>query len=87
LRTAAGVPGFIGFAVGRTTFWDAMLDYRARRLSRDEAVGKIAVFYRERVDLFEQDAQALGLPTPHRDPRLSLRQPLRGVGTAPPRSS
>ena len=24
LRTAAGVPRFIGFAVGRTTFWDPL---------------------------------------------------------------
>ena len=26
LTTAAGVPGFIGFAVGRTTFWDPLID-------------------------------------------------------------
>ena len=26
LRTAAGVPGFIGFAVGRTTFWNPLVD-------------------------------------------------------------
>ena len=31
LRTAAGVPGFIGFAVGRTTFWDPLVDWRAGR--------------------------------------------------------
>ena len=31
LTTAAGVPGFIGFAVGRTTFWDPLVDYRAEQ--------------------------------------------------------
>ena len=30
LATAAAVPGFIGFAVGRTTFWDALTDWRGR---------------------------------------------------------
>jgi myo-inositol catabolism protein IolC len=54
LRTAAGVPGFIGLAVGRTTFWDALVDYRADRLARDGAVARIAASYREWVDLFEK---------------------------------
>ena len=40
LTTAAGVPGFIGFAVGRTTFWDPLVDYRAGRLTREEAVAR-----------------------------------------------
>ena len=31
LLVAAGAPGFIGFAVGRTTFWDPLADYRRRR--------------------------------------------------------
>ena len=38
LETAASVPGFIGFAVGRTTFWDAVADYEARRVTRQDAV-------------------------------------------------
>jgi len=53
LRTAAKVPGFIGFAVGRTTFWNPLVDYRAHRITRDEAVARIAASYREWVDLFE----------------------------------
>ena len=32
LATAASVPGFIGFAVGRTTFWDPLVDWRANRI-------------------------------------------------------
>jgi 5-dehydro-2-deoxygluconokinase len=54
LTTAAAVPGFIGFAVGRTTFWDALVDYRAKKIGRDAAVARIAASYRSWVDLFEK---------------------------------
>jgi 5-dehydro-2-deoxygluconokinase len=54
LTTAAAVPGFIGFAVGRTTFWNSLVDFRANKISRDTAVGKIAASYREWVNLFEK---------------------------------
>jgi myo-inositol catabolism protein IolC len=53
LRTAAGVPGFICFAVGRTTFWNPLVEYRADRMTREDAVAQIAASYREWVDLFE----------------------------------
>ena len=42
LATAAGVPGFIGFAVGRTTFWDALVGWQAQTKTRAEAVEQIA---------------------------------------------
>src|SRR5262249_45136079 len=54
LATAAAVPGFIGFAVGRTTFWDPLVDYRANKIPRDAAVARIAASYRAWVDLFEK---------------------------------
>jgi myo-inositol catabolism protein IolC len=54
LTTAAAVPGFIGFAVGRTTFWDPLVDYRANKITRDTAVAQIAKSYRSWVDLFEK---------------------------------
>jgi 5-dehydro-2-deoxygluconokinase len=54
LTTAAGVPGFIGFAVGRTAFWDPLVDYRANRITRDAAVSRIAASYRGWVNLFEE---------------------------------
>jgi 5-dehydro-2-deoxygluconokinase len=54
LTTAAAVPGFIGFAVGRTTFWDSLVNYRAQKITRDVAVEQIAASYREWVDLFEK---------------------------------
>jgi 5-dehydro-2-deoxygluconokinase len=58
LQTAAHVPGFIGFAVGRTTFWDALVDYRARKITPQEAARRIAANYREWVDLFEKARKA-----------------------------
>lgn len=57
LSTAATVAGFIGFAVGRTTFWDPLVDLRGDKISRDAAVVEIARRYREWVDLFERPAR------------------------------
>jgi myo-inositol catabolism protein IolC len=54
LETAAAVPGFIGFAVGRTTFWDPIADYLADRSTREEAVSRIADRYREWAAIFER---------------------------------
>jgi myo-inositol catabolism protein IolC len=54
LTTAAHTPGFIGFAVGRTTFWDPLVDMRAKKMTRDAAVTEIARRYREWVDIFEK---------------------------------
>jgi myo-inositol catabolism protein IolC len=53
LSTAATVPGFIGFAVGRTSFWDPLVQWRAEQITRDAAVAQIASRYREFVDIFE----------------------------------
>jgi len=54
LTTAAHTPGFIGFAVGRTTFWDPLVDMRAKKITREAAVTEIARRYREWVDIFEK---------------------------------
>jgi 5-dehydro-2-deoxygluconokinase len=54
LTVAATVPGFIGFAVGRTTFWEALVDWRAGRITRDAAVDIIAHRYQEWADIFER---------------------------------
>jgi 5-dehydro-2-deoxygluconokinase len=53
LKTAAGVPGFIGFAVGRTSFWEPLVAWRAKKITREEAVNDILRRYREFVDIFE----------------------------------
>jgi 5-dehydro-2-deoxygluconokinase len=53
LATAASVPGFIGFAVGRTVFWQPLVDWRAKKITREQAVEQMAKRYREFVDIFE----------------------------------
>jgi 5-dehydro-2-deoxygluconokinase len=58
LLTASGVSGFIGFAVGRTSFWDALVDWRANKITREKAVDTIARRYRQFVDTFEDHARA-----------------------------
>jgi 5-dehydro-2-deoxygluconokinase len=55
LTTAASVPGFIGFAVGRTDFWQPLVDLRDQKISRQEAVNEMASRYREFVDAFESE--------------------------------
>jgi 5-dehydro-2-deoxygluconokinase len=56
LITAASVPGFIGFAVGRTDFWDPLVAWRDKKIDRQAAVDKIAGHYRQFVDDFEAAA-------------------------------
>jgi len=59
LTTASGVPGFIGFAVGRTTFWGPLVDWRAQKITRNGAVAEIARRYREFVEIFETHRDAV----------------------------
>jgi len=54
LAIAAKVPGFIGFAVGRTVFWDPLVAWRSKKATREQTVAAIAKRYREFVGLFEQ---------------------------------
>ena len=42
LRVAAAVPGFIGFAVGRTSFWEPLVAWRDGNIQRQQAVENIA---------------------------------------------
>jgi len=66
LETAASVPGFIGFAVGRTTFWDAVADYEAKKATRAEAVSRVARRYAEWAAIFER--AHLSTSRRHNDP-------------------
>jgi myo-inositol catabolism protein IolC len=52
LEVAASVRGFIGFAVGRTTFWDAIAGFEAGKLSRAEAATQVARRYAEWTAIF-----------------------------------
>ena len=53
LTTAAAVPGFIGFAVGRTSFWDPLVACRAQKITREQAVSDIHHRYSDWVNAFE----------------------------------
>jgi 5-dehydro-2-deoxygluconokinase len=53
LATAAAVKGFIGFAVGRTAFWEPLVDVRANKITREAAVAEIARRYEAFVSVFE----------------------------------
>ena len=59
LTVAAAVPGFIGFAVGRTSFWDPLVNWRANRITRKAAVEEIARRYKEFVEIFETRNQSV----------------------------
>jgi myo-inositol catabolism protein IolC len=45
LEAGAGVPGYAGFAIGRTIWWSALTDYIAGSASREEAAEQIAANY------------------------------------------
>jgi myo-inositol catabolism protein IolC len=52
LRVAASVSGFIGFAVGRTSFWDALVGLCDGTLAHEAAVAQIAERYAEWIRTF-----------------------------------
>jgi len=57
LSTAARVPGFIGFAVGRTTFWDALVGWRDGRTTAEAASAEVARRYTGWCKLFAGQAE------------------------------
>jgi myo-inositol catabolism protein IolC len=56
LEQAASVPGFVGFAVGRTLWWNELAAYVADELDRDAVARRIADNYRRMVDAYERCA-------------------------------
>jgi myo-inositol catabolism protein IolC len=58
LKTAAQVEGMIGFAVGRTVFWDAIAAHEKGTLGRAAAAEQIAANYRRWVNVFESGRTA-----------------------------
>jgi len=57
VRTAAAVPGYAGFAIGRTIWWEGVKGWKDGILGRSEAVGAIAAAYRHFVDVYEEAAR------------------------------
>jgi myo-inositol catabolism protein IolC len=58
LRQGAGVPGYIGFAIGRTLWWEGVQGFLNGTLTREQAADKIAANYLRAIDLFVQVAAA-----------------------------
>jgi 5-dehydro-2-deoxygluconokinase len=47
LKVGAKILGIIGFAVGRTIFWQPLLEHKTGKISRNEAIERIALNYTE----------------------------------------
>ena len=58
LQAAAPLPAYIGFAVGRTSFWDALSGLRDKKITREQAVADIAGRYHKWVTTFEEARKA-----------------------------
>ncbi len=52
LKVGAKIPGIIGFAVGRTIFWNPLADLKAGKISRQQAIEQIAQTYGEFTQLW-----------------------------------
>jgi myo-inositol catabolism protein IolC len=52
LSVAAPLPGYAGFAVGRTNWEAALQDFLAGRISRDDAIATIGGRYRTLIDVY-----------------------------------
>jgi len=53
LEAASGVDGFIGFAIGRSIWWDALKDFLADELDRPAAAAQIAENYLHFIGVYE----------------------------------
>jgi myo-inositol catabolism protein IolC len=58
LRVASPVEGFIGFAIGRSIWWDALKGFLAEELDREAAATKIADGYLHFVGVYEHQQVA-----------------------------
>jgi myo-inositol catabolism protein IolC len=72
LRQAAAVPGYAGFAVGRTIWQDALAEHLAGRLGRDAAIEQIAQRYRALIDVYAEAALQSWLSGSSRSPAARL---------------
>ena len=57
IEQAAPVPAFVGFAVGRTLWWNELVAYVADEITRDEAAARIAANYHRMVEVWRRCTQ------------------------------
>jgi myo-inositol catabolism protein IolC len=53
LRQGAGVPGYIGFAIGRTIWWNPLKEFVDGTAPREDAAARISANYRRFIDVYE----------------------------------
>jgi myo-inositol catabolism protein IolC len=53
LRSGSGVPGYVGFAIGRSIWWDPLKAYVDGAAPRSEAAERIGANYRRFVQVYE----------------------------------
>jgi myo-inositol catabolism protein IolC len=58
LRAGAPIEGYIGFAIGRSIWWDALKGYLDSSLSREDAANQVADKYLRFVKVYEEAATA-----------------------------
>jgi myo-inositol catabolism protein IolC len=54
LRAASGVPGYLGFAIGRTLWERELQAHQAGAMTRQEAVDQLAQRYRRAIDVYTE---------------------------------
>lgn len=54
LQQGAGVPGYVGFAIGRTIWWDPLMGYVKGELPREEAAARISANYLHFIDVYQR---------------------------------
>jgi myo-inositol catabolism protein IolC len=52
LKQGAGVPGYMGFAIGRTIWWDALKSYLDGATGREDAAATISANYRRMIGVY-----------------------------------
>jgi myo-inositol catabolism protein IolC len=53
LRTGSGVPGYVGFAIGRSNWWNPLKAFVDGSLPREAAARQIGANYRRFIDVYE----------------------------------
>jgi myo-inositol catabolism protein IolC len=52
LKQGAGVPGYVGFAIGRTIWWEPLKGFLEGSVSREDAASRISQSYRRFIDVY-----------------------------------
>ncbi len=65
LKVAAPVPGYVGLAIGRTIWSEALSEHQAGRLEREGAITQIAANYRQMIDVYADAAGTTLEPSAH----------------------